>query len=249
MYGKPNEFHASRRTWFLPIAPTPDHPDALSKKTKKRFPTLELANGGSLQWNSYVNIRHVYKIELSVLRPYTNPEVPDAKNIRFERESVRRMLAKGKSLTLYEPGPQFVSLGIKRSTSDPTGRQTDTKPRRKDDVNRLPSLKPLEALAVPKKAVNVCDLARVDFLGATIEADRIACPLPKPPPDGDATPVFGSLVQQMVVQPVGNLMGEVQFLTVVSQRRLEAISNVSRYHPNQVWRDIKGVAAVAIASI
>ncbi|KAI9874011.1 MAG: hypothetical protein M1823_007784, partial [Watsoniomyces obsoletus] len=49
---------ASRRTWYLPIAPTPDHPDATSKKTKKRFPTLMLANGATLKRNSWVNIRH-----------------------------------------------------------------------------------------------------------------------------------------------------------------------------------------------
>jgi hypothetical protein len=162
------------------------------------------------------------------------------------------MLAKGKVLTLYEPGPQFVSLGLKRSTSDPTGLQTNTKPRRKDDVNRLQSMKLLEGTAVATKSMNVCKLARVDFLGVTTDADRIACPTPKPPPDGDATSVLGSLVQQMVVQPVGTMLGEVQSLTVVSQRRLMAMSRgsiVSRNPPNQLWRDMKGVAAVAIASI
>ena len=73
LYNKPNEFHASRRSWYLPVFPTPDHPDAISKKTKKRFPTLVLANQETLRWDSYVNLRHVYKIEMTLLRSYTNP--------------------------------------------------------------------------------------------------------------------------------------------------------------------------------
>jgi hypothetical protein len=119
MYNKSNEFHASRRSWYLPIVPTPDHPDAVSKKTKKHFPTLELANGETLRWNSYVNLRHVYKIDLSLLRPYTNPDFPATEAFRFERGSMTRMLAKGKSLTLYEPGSQYVNQRLKRSASDP----------------------------------------------------------------------------------------------------------------------------------
>jgi hypothetical protein len=252
LYGKPNDFHASRRSWYLPIAPTPDHPDALSKKTKKRFPTLELANQETLRWDSYVNIRHVYKIDVSFLRPYTNPENPDAEALRFERESVIRMLAKGKSLTLYEPGPQFASWGIKRSTSDPTRLPTMIKPRKEEDMYGLQTLMPLAATVVPTKPEVVRDLVRVDFLGAATDADRIAGLPPKAPPDGNTTSVFGSFVQQSVLQPVETLIGEVQSLTMVSQRRLVALSrgfNGSRYPPNQLWRDMKGVAAVAIASI
>jgi hypothetical protein len=118
LYKKSNGFHTSQRTWYLPIAPTPDHPDALSKKTRKQFPTLELAGGSTLQRKSYVNIRYVYKIKIELLRPYTKPEAPDIKTYQFE-ESVIRMLAKGKALTMYGAGPQFGD-SLARSSLDQT---------------------------------------------------------------------------------------------------------------------------------
>jgi hypothetical protein len=117
LYNKANEFYASRRSWFLPVAPTPDHPDALSKKTKKRFPTLQLSDDATLRWDSYVNIRHVYKVDLSLLRAYANPETPDVTVYQFERESLIRMIAKGKSLTLYKPGHQVPNS--QRAQSEP----------------------------------------------------------------------------------------------------------------------------------
>lgn len=119
LYSKSNEFHASRRSWYLPVAPTPDHPDAISKKSRKRFPTLALANGATLRWNSYVNIRHVYKIDWSLLRMYSNPETPDMQLFEFEGESMRRLLAKSRFLTMYEPGPQSSNLSLQKSISIP----------------------------------------------------------------------------------------------------------------------------------
>jgi hypothetical protein len=106
IYSKSNEFHASRRSWYLPISPSPDHPDASSKKTRKRFPTLELAGGATLRWDSYVNLRHVYKIEWTHLRAYSNPDTPERSVFCFDRDTMVRLLAKTKTLTNYEPGPQ-----------------------------------------------------------------------------------------------------------------------------------------------
>ncbi|KAJ4403596.1 hypothetical protein N0V91_006472 [Didymella pomorum] len=106
LYPKSNEFHTSRRSWYLPISPSPEHPDATSKKAKKRFPTLALADGASLRWDSYVNIRHVYKIDWTLLKPYSNLNTPRVATFRLERESTVRMVAKGKVLTLYEPSEQ-----------------------------------------------------------------------------------------------------------------------------------------------
>lgn len=106
LYPKSNEFHTSRRSWYLPISPSPEHPDANSKKAKKRFPTLALADDASLRWDSYVNIRHVYKIDWSLLKPYSNLKTPRVTTFRLERESTVRMVAKGKVLTLYEPTEQ-----------------------------------------------------------------------------------------------------------------------------------------------
>ncbi|KAL1612441.1 hypothetical protein SLS60_000668 [Paraconiothyrium brasiliense] len=106
IYSKDNEFHVSRRSWYLPISPSPTHPDAGSKKMQKRFPTLELQHGATLRWDSYVNIRHVYKIDWTLLKPYANPDTPYVQSFRFDRESCDKMLAKTKFLTNYEPEAQ-----------------------------------------------------------------------------------------------------------------------------------------------
>ncbi|KAF2742501.1 hypothetical protein M011DRAFT_371068, partial [Sporormia fimetaria CBS 119925] len=118
IYGKSSEFHTSRRSWYLPISPAPDHPDATSKKSRKRFPTLELAGGAALRWDSYVNLRHVYKIEWKHLRRYNNADTPWSMEYQFERESMIRMLAKGRVLTAYEPGPQL-QIPIAEKTRSP----------------------------------------------------------------------------------------------------------------------------------
>jgi hypothetical protein len=120
LYPKANEFHTSRRSWYLPISPSPDHPDANSKKAKKRFPTLALADGATLRWESYVNIRHVYKTDWAHLKPYSNLDAPNITSFQFDRESITRMIAKGKVLTLYEPGEQVAAPGLRtRRTAPP----------------------------------------------------------------------------------------------------------------------------------
>lgn len=120
IYSKDNEFHTSRRSWYLPISPSPTHPDATSKKMQKRFPTLELQQGATLRWDSYVNIRHVYKIEWALLKPYANPNTPYIQAFRFDRESCDKLLAKTKVLTNYEPGPQSpVQTGQRRAMTSP----------------------------------------------------------------------------------------------------------------------------------
>jgi hypothetical protein len=57
-----------------------------------------------------VNLRHVYKIDWRYLRTYSNPDTPGNAYYRFERESMIRMLAKGKILTTYQTGRQFQML-------------------------------------------------------------------------------------------------------------------------------------------
>lgn len=90
---------------------------------QKRFPTLDLQHGATLRWDSYVNIRHVYKIEWALLKPYANPNTPYIQTFRFDRESCDKMLAKTKVLTNYEPGPQFHI-----QPSGMTGRRAATSP-------------------------------------------------------------------------------------------------------------------------
>lgn len=67
---------------------------------------MDLAENALLRWDSYVNLRHVYKVDWSYLKTYANPDTPSNSNYRFERESTIRMLAKGKLLTTYETGTQ-----------------------------------------------------------------------------------------------------------------------------------------------
>lgn len=129
LYNRPTEFHASRRSWFLPIAPTPDHPDANSKATKRRFPTLKIAHGAALRCDSYVNIRNVYEVDWTCLKTYASPNCATTRLYCLERESMVRMLAKSKTLTNYEPGPQFQSLSVSASAKDGMKMGFPTSPR------------------------------------------------------------------------------------------------------------------------
>lgn len=65
-----------------------------------------LEGGAILRWDSYVNIRNVYKINWALLKPYVNHNTPETALFRLEWESTARMIAKGKILTLYEPSEQ-----------------------------------------------------------------------------------------------------------------------------------------------
>jgi hypothetical protein len=251
LYAKSNEFHASRRSWYLPVAPTPDHPDALSKKTKKRFPTLKLENGARLRWDSYVNIRHVYKIDLSRLEPYTNPEYPSTEVYRFERESVIRMLAKGKTLTMYEPGPQFVSVGLVRSHSAPTYPLKETQHVARRDMRESRSLA-LGAASAFSAEPSVPHGVQWDFHMALTDGTRIAGPIPKVPPDGEEGTVVMSLVQNVIVLPTEHFLGGVKSVAVAINKKLVAqcLDTVIIRQPlGRFWRDLKGVTAVVISSL
>lgn len=104
------------------------HPDATSKKMQKRFPTLELKDGATLRWDSYVNIRHVYKIDWRLLKPYSNPDTPQTQTFRFDRESCDKMLAKTKVLTNYEPGSQHQVSNYAYYSNQYSFRRAETSP-------------------------------------------------------------------------------------------------------------------------
>lgn len=250
LYPKSNEFHASRRAWYLPIFPAPDHPDAVSKKTKKRFPTLKLADEEVLRWDSYVIIRNVYKIDLSLLRPYTNPEMPAAKGFRFERESTIRMLAKGKTLTLYEPDPQYISLSLRRTASDPTPTSEVSMSRTHEKEHKCQPTPPLADMVAAMATMAASIPAQPDFRLDILSIDRIAGPLPKVPPDGNKVPVLPSL--EPFVVPWERFCGEIQSAAMLAQQGLASLPRngvtFGGVH-TQLWRDVKGVTAVLIASI
>jgi hypothetical protein len=250
LYNKANEFHASRRSWFLPVAPTPDHPDALSKKTKKRFPTLQLSDDATLRWDSYVNIRHVYKIDLSLLRAYANPETPDVNVYQFERESLIRMIAKGKSLTLYEPDPQV--LNPHRAQSEPMPSMTEFTPSYGYNMPRTTSPTPDARIVAARCPSASYSDPQVDFRLATTDKDSIPGRPTKVPPDTDDIRVFGVRVPVDVLQPVTELLAGAQSIaTVASQRMMSKPCNQAsmRASLDRAWRDFKGVMAITIASL
>jgi hypothetical protein len=250
LYSKAHDFHTGRRTWYLPIAPTPDHPDALSKKTKKRFPTLELANGATLRWDSYVNIRHVYKIEMSLLKPYTNAECP-VEVFRFERESLIRMLAKGKTLTLYEPGPQFLNASLTRSRTEPINASNDESHHAEDEMRKEWS-PASDAISVPSIVPSMESETQGDFREASTDGSRLAGPIPKVPPNGERGSVVVSMVHDVVVQPMARLVENSKSLAKMTNKRLLTPSldiALVRQLLYRAWRDFKGFTAVVIASV
>jgi hypothetical protein len=177
IYSKSNEFHASRRSWYLPISPSPDHPDAKSKKTQKRFPTLDLAGDAMLRWESYVNLRHVYKIEWACLKPYSNPAMPDRNVFRFDRESMIRLLAKSKTLTNYEPEPQY---HVRRTRSWPLASSPGGVQEEGDDTPRsMSDAAPYTSPTDP----SLSPILQSDFGSANYNGSMIIPKPPKAPPD------------------------------------------------------------------
>ncbi|KAH7401639.1 hypothetical protein BKA66DRAFT_405510, partial [Pyrenochaeta sp. MPI-SDFR-AT-0127] len=249
LYNKSNEFHASRRSWYLPISPTPDHPDAISKKTKKRFPTLDLASGATLRWDSYVNIRHVYKIDSSLLKAYANPESPYTQLYRFERESTIRLLAKSKILTMYEPGSQHQAPGLKRSASEPIRVSTAIVQTVEDgsQQTRSPSSDRASVVSI------VCSVAssppESDFWGPNTEDYRIADRPPKVPPDVRTQSNVNIKGQETMWRPMNKMLKRVAAGFEGSPPARSFDPNTLRHPINRLWVDVKGVMAVAIASL
>ncbi|KZM20702.1 uncharacterized protein EKO05_0007193 [Ascochyta rabiei] len=188
LYPKSNEFHTSRRSWYLPISPSPDHPDAHSKKAKKRFPTLALADGATLRWDSYVNIRHVYKIDWTLLKPYVNLNTPGTSYFRLDWESTVRMIAKGKILTLYEPSAQVLVPEIQKARTAPTTRTSnDSASYMVRDMRRLsPSESEDESTALPAASRT----SRTHGLTFWTSNDRRTDPLPEELPNIRKKPSF-----------------------------------------------------------
>jgi hypothetical protein len=221
------------------VAPTPDHPDALSKKTKKRFPTLELADGATLRWDSYVNIRHVYKIKRDELRPYTNPETPNTEVYRFERESMVRMLAKGKTLTMYEAGPQYIE-SLERSNSVPF--LSSARTAQENTETQLMSRSPSSDATVVTSTESPSNTGSgaVDFRVLSAASERVPDPQPKVPPDSGSTTTVTTTLRGGISRPL--IWGFKGLNTARSVVTYDQVALV------RFWRDSKGVIAVVIAS-
>ncbi|KAF1940182.1 hypothetical protein EJ02DRAFT_350543 [Clathrospora elynae] len=238
LYNKSNEFHVSRRSWYLPISPTPDHPDATSKKTKKRFPTLELADGATLRWDSYVNIRHVYKINWSLLRVYANPETLITQHYGFERESLIRMLAKSKIFTMYEPASQHQNPVWNESTSEPIHVSTHITQKAKDNgKENILSVSDTASTTSPAYSGGP-SAPQLGFRVPHVENYRIADLPLKVPPDTRVNPATTTSVRGMMLQP---------FEGRPSARSFDP--NVMRRPVDQFGTDAKGVMAIIITSV
>ncbi|RAR11658.1 hypothetical protein DDE82_000605 [Stemphylium lycopersici] len=261
-YKRSNKFHDSRRTWYLPIAPSPDHPDAISNNAKKRFPTLELKHGARLRWDSYVNIRNVYKIDWTLLKVYTNPETPNATLFHFDRISTMRLLARGTNLTKYEPGPQYrkhpprsskranaeskseSSKGeIQRLTPEPIQVSTEIV----QNVQERPFLDPDTCSAISYVYSGMSTTPQSDFQMPEIEADCRSSPPWKVPPDTGVSSMAQGSVAWTAWPPLDRMLRHVA-------AGFEGKPKPSRNRPvkrprSQFWVNAKGMMAVAIASV
>jgi hypothetical protein len=236
---------ASRRTWYLPIAPTPDHPDAISKKTKKRFPTLMLANEAMLKRNSWVNIRHVYKINASLLKPYTNPDTPETEVYRFEQQSMVRMLAKCNTLVDYEPGPQFARPGVETSASESVLISDDNSSTEQQLVHEM-------AQTALELRPSLSNRTEEDFHMAIPNDELIPGPPPKVPPDGKTNSDVIQFIHRTFDRSCGQVLGGVQSAVVFPSQaptKVAVDTLMIRQPFDRFWRDLKGATAVAIASI
>lgn len=192
-----------------------------------------------LRWDSYVNIRHVYKVEKSHLKEYTNADTPNTKGFRFERESMIRMLAKGKTLTMYEPGPQ-VHTG-RASPAPARGLRDAEKVVGGEDDTGSPVIRTASIMSLPNMSLG----AQEDFRVATPAGDRIPGRVPKVPPDAEKTSVVASTIQDGLVRPAEQFIESVRSLALVASNAPAVI----RQPLYRAWRDLKGVIAIAIASL
>jgi hypothetical protein len=194
----------------------------------------------------------VYKIDLSHLRAYANPDTPDVELYHFERESMIRMLAKGKSLTLYEPGPQYISPGLQRTRSEPMPTTHNTSCTTPPPTIYWPTVSMLPP-AGSFRTWNGSGATQVDFRMPYTEATRIAGTPPKVPPDGGTTTVLSSMVHDIIVQPIERLSGDIQSMAIVTQQKMVIVCQhqiaMMRSPLGRAWRDFKGVTAIAVASL
>jgi hypothetical protein len=140
---------------------------------------LELASSALLRFDSYVNLRHVYKIDWTCLRPYSNPDTPWNTDYRFERESVIRMLAKGRVLTTYEAASQLQTPSHESSIQC-----IDTQSPSQDSQALLFPESDASSIA-SSEGDNQPTLLQSDFLALARERDGSYQRPPRAPPDGE----------------------------------------------------------------
>jgi len=245
LYYKSNKYNTIRRSWHLPIAPTPDHPDATNRKTRKRFPTLVLANGAALKSNSYVNVRYVYEINWSLLRLYTPLDMPNMEDSRFELESLIRMLHKSKLVCEYEPGQQFsngvvmdspAAEPIRASTEDmATGDESEP-----DDETFKAGLSSVQPA--------ISNHAQSDFWLTSSIGYRVIGPFPEIPPDTEVKSTINSSRRRIVGFPFDRMLSQAGD-GVEGMLIRRSFDPALRRPMGQFWVDAKGVMAVFIASV
>lgn len=186
-----------------------------------------------------MNIRHVFKIDWSLLWPYTNPETPEThESLQFDRVSRVRLLAKAKALIQYEPGPQF--------ESDAESIQ---------DANQNREMIGVEAEAVSMSRVMSSATnspSQSDFQISEIEYGRIPRSRLKAPPDPEFKLPRMLLIPESLRKPIDGMLERVQLPEKTTPGNPFIVSldpNIIAGSMNRMWRDAKGVTAVIIASI
>jgi hypothetical protein len=212
-----------------------------------------------LRWDSYVNIRHVYKTDVRLLELYTNPETPNTEVYRLERESMIRMLSKGKTLTMYEAGQQY---GEGAGTQYP---ESLTRSRTYPAVSSTDAAQTVTVMD-PGSSLSTFDTAPVTSTGGLLDcsyhlgdfqwlpqaANRISGPQPKVPPDCGPSTASITILQNAIVHPSKRLLKGVETVICVAtneQTPLILSTSAIRQPIIQLWKNMKGVAAVAFASI
>ncbi|OAL48673.1 hypothetical protein IQ07DRAFT_83576 [Pyrenochaeta sp. DS3sAY3a] len=246
IYPGKTKHQKSAREWFLPIKPYPSstltHPDAISDKTKRRFPTLEVGGEKNLKRTSWVDINDVYKIDWSLLRPYTFPDSPDTDfSLRLNEYSREQMRDKAKILTHYS-SEQYES----GSKSIRDANQTKVE----DEYTEGLEAGPASSVGEDKYGLN--SPSQSDFHLSRIEDAEIFRFRLKAPPDRDTKRPFTLAVPESRRRPIARMFTSIQSPKQPTSGRPSMVSldrNIVAGSMNRLWRDAKGVTAVVIASI
>ncbi|RMZ69480.1 hypothetical protein GMOD_00006296 [Pyrenophora seminiperda CCB06] len=249
-------YDISRRTRFPAIAPSPVHPDATSNRARKRFSTPELPRGARLRWDSHVNIRHIYKINWSLLKTYKTPGSPDTQSFCSNKESRRHTIGTSRVLTEYEPGPQHEGCSSpdpKRTRSDSNSQQSEYALQRSISEPIIVSTHIVQEvhtrnLSIPDTASTTsCVYSRTPSPSQLVfQDDCMSGPLRQVSWDREVQLSAHNSAPRAAWQPIDRLFKRIS-AGLGGDTRPRSI--VVRRPVDQFWMNTKGVMAVAIASI
>lgn len=205
----------------------------------------------NLKRTSYVDIHNVFKIDWSLLRPYTFPDSPDTdSSLRLNRESRMQMSAKARKYFQYSPGPQYESSSKSRRVVDQTNKIIGVEEKVEDECREGPEAGPASKNGVKKSGIN--SPSQSDFHISGIEDVDISQFRSKAPPDRNNKRPLTLAVPESRRRPIARMFTSFQSPKQPTSGSLSVVSldlNIVAGSMNRLWRDAKGVTAVVIASI